>query len=76
MDARNEPDGVAIMPDDLKKRGTEDRGRINVNEDYERRDWAKKLGVSQDELRSLVKKHGPSVSAIKKALPLRLILRN
>ena len=56
------------MPDDKSKRGKQDRARINVNEDYERRDWSKKLGVSQDELKSLVKKHGPSVSAIKKAL--------
>jgi hypothetical protein len=56
------------MADDKSKRGTQDRAKINVNEDYERRDWAKKLGVSQDELRSLVKQNGPSVSAIKKAL--------
>jgi hypothetical protein len=56
------------MPDDKSKRGKQDRARINVNEDYERRDWAKKLGVSHDELRSLAKKHRPSVSAIKEAL--------
>jgi hypothetical protein len=61
-------EGGTFMSDDKTKRGTQDRARINVNEDYERRDWAKKLGVSQDKLRSLVKKHGPSVSAIKKAL--------
>ena len=59
------------MPDDKSKRGKQDRARINVNEDYERTDWAKKLGVSPDQLKSLVKKHGASVSAIKKALGKR-----
>jgi hypothetical protein len=43
------------MLDDKSKRGPQDRARINVDEDYERRYWAKKLGVSQDQLRSLVR---------------------
>jgi hypothetical protein len=39
------------MADDLTNRGRPDRDRINLNEEYEVRDWAKKFGVSEDELR-------------------------
>ena len=46
------------MSDDLNKAGKADRDRINVNEDYERRDWAKKLGVTEEELRAAVKSVG------------------
>ena len=56
------------MPDDLTKRGEPDKDRINVHEDWERKRWAEKLGVSEDQLRELVKKHGPMVSDVKKAL--------
>jgi hypothetical protein len=35
-----------IMSDDLAKRGGQDRTRIDVNEDYEQRDWARKFGVT------------------------------
>jgi hypothetical protein len=40
------------MPDDKSKPGGQDRKRININEDYEVRDWAKKFGVSQDQLKA------------------------
>jgi Protein of unknown function (DUF3606) len=33
------------MPDDKSKPGGQDRARINVNEPYELRDWARKFGV-------------------------------
>jgi len=36
------------MADDIRKSGRPDRDRINVNEDYELRDWSKKLGVSKE----------------------------
>jgi len=32
------------MADDKTKTGKADRDRINVNEDYELRDWSKKFG--------------------------------
>ena len=32
------------MADDTSKPGRPDRDRINVNEDYERRDWSEKFG--------------------------------
>ena len=59
------------MADDTSKRGKEDRDRINVNEEYEVRDWAKSLGVSEEELRSAVAKAGPMVKDVKAHLLLR-----
>jgi|KBSSwiStaDraftv2_1062776.scaffolds.fasta_scaffold599451_2 Protein of unknown function (DUF3606) len=42
------------MADNLKQRGGQDRSRINVKQDYEVRDWAKKFGVSPEELKKAV----------------------
>ena len=56
------------MPDDKSRRGGQDRKRINVNEDYELRDWSKKFGVSQDELKAAVKAVGDNASAVEKHL--------
>jgi len=56
------------MPDDPKKRGPADRSRINVNERYEVSYWTKALGVSADRLKTLVKRVGPMVKDVKKAL--------
>ena len=56
------------MSDDKTKRGSQDSSRINVNEDYERKYWAKELGVSEDRLRELVQKHGPSVKKVRAVL--------
>jgi len=42
------------MADDKTKPGGQDRKRINLSEDYEVRDWAKKFGVTEDELRKAV----------------------
>lgn len=60
--------GKDNMPDDKKKPGGQDRKRINVNEDYEAREWSKKFGVSQDELKKAVAKVGSSAEAVKKHL--------
>jgi hypothetical protein len=59
------------MADDASKVGRQDRDRINLNEDYEVRDWAKSFGVSEDELRSAVAKAGPMVKDVKAHLQLR-----
>ena len=56
------------MPDDKKKPGGQDRTRINVNEEYEVRDWSNKFGVTQDELKKAVAKVGTSAEAVKKHL--------
>lgn len=34
--------------------GGQDRKRINVNQDYELRDWSNKFGVSEDKLKEAV----------------------
>ena len=49
------------MADDKRKPGRPDRNRINVNEDYELRDWSKKLSVTKEELAAAVKRVGPMV---------------
>jgi len=54
--------------DDKSKIGKPDRDRINVNEDYELRDWTKRFGVSEGELKAAVKKAGPMVRDVAKAL--------
>jgi hypothetical protein len=56
------------MADDLSKRGSRDRDRINVNEDWEVRDWAQKFNVSEDELRQAVARVGDRADAVQKHL--------
>ena len=52
------------MSDDTSKTGKGDRDRINVNEEYELRDWSTKFGVSPDELKSAVAKVGPMAKKV------------
>jgi hypothetical protein len=56
------------MADDLKMTGKQDRDRINLEEDYEVRDWAKKFGVSEEQLRSAVKAAGPMAKDVQRHL--------
>ena len=56
------------MADDTKKKGPQDRNRININEKYEVDYWKNKLGVSEEELRSAVQRVGPSADAVEKDL--------
>lgn len=56
------------MPDDLNKRGPQDRSRINVNEPHELRYWTQELGISEAELRDAVKAVGPSATAVREHL--------
>jgi len=60
------------MADDRTKTGKADRIRINIEEDYERRDWAKKFGVSEDRLREAVKKVGPMAQQVAEELNKRV----
>jgi hypothetical protein len=46
------------MADDRTQRSGQDRSRINVNQDYEVRDWAKRFGVSPDALKKAVQAVG------------------
>ena len=56
------------MSDDKSKSTTQDRLRINVHEDYELRDWSKRLGITPERLKQLVKEHGPMAEDVRKAL--------
>jgi Protein of unknown function (DUF3606) len=55
------------MADDKTKVGS-DRKFINLNEDYEVRDWTKSLGCTEQELRDAVKAVGSSAEAVRKQL--------
>jgi uncharacterized protein DUF3606 len=54
--------------DDLKKKGTADRSKINMHEDYEVKHWIKELGVSREQLQKAVDKVGNSAAAVRKEL--------
>ncbi|MDM0049941.1 DUF3606 domain-containing protein [Variovorax sp. J22R115] len=56
------------MPDDTTNRGTQDRARINVNEDHEVRYWTQALGVSEAKLREAVAAVGVSADAVRQHL--------
>ena len=56
------------MADDLKKRGSPDRDRINVNEDYEVQDWSESLGVTPEELKKAVAAVGDRADAVRQHL--------
>jgi hypothetical protein len=56
------------MADDMTKRGSPDRDRINVNEDYELRDWSSKFGVSPDDVKKAVQAVGDRADAVRQHL--------
>jgi Protein of unknown function (DUF3606) len=50
------------------EKGSQDRSRINLNEEYEVRYWTEALGVSREELQRLVNEHGSSAQKIREHL--------
>jgi len=61
------------MADDNTKTGTitrvgADGERINVNEEYQLRDWSAKLGVTSWEVKAAVRKVGPMAKDVARAL--------
>lgn len=56
------------MSDDKTKTGGQDRTRIDVNEDYELRDWSKKFNVTPEQLKAAVKAVGTSSAAVEQRL--------
>ena len=54
--------------DDLKKKGPQDRSKINMHEPYEVKYWTKELGVSKEKLQKAVDKVGNSAAAVRKEL--------
>ena len=59
------------MADDLTKTGGQDRKRINLNQDFEVRDWSTKFGVSKDELQKAVDAVGNEASKVEEYLKRR-----
>jgi len=56
------------MADDKTVVGGQDSKRINLSEDYEVMDWAKSLGVSEEELRKAVAMVGDDAAAVREHL--------
>lgn len=56
------------MADDKKQTGGQDRTRINLGEDYEVRDWAKKFGITPEQLRTAVHTVGDDAETVEKHL--------
>jgi Protein of unknown function (DUF3606) len=56
------------MSDDKTNRGSQDRSRISIHEEYELRDWSKRLGVTSEELKKAVGQVGTSADAVRKHL--------
>jgi hypothetical protein len=56
------------VSDNLNKRTPQDASLISLTEEWEVRYWTNSLGVSREELEKLVRQHGHSADAVKKAL--------
>jgi hypothetical protein len=56
------------MSDDKSNRGSQDRSRINLNEDYEVRYWCREFGIAPDRLRELIGQLGDSAETIREAV--------
>ncbi len=56
------------MVDDRTKPGDSDDERININNDYEVRDWSKKLGVTHQELLEAVQAVGDRLEDVERHL--------
>ena len=56
------------MGDDTTNRGARDRARIDLNQDHERRDWAKRLGVTEDDLKLAVHNVGDRADKVREYL--------
>lgn len=55
------------MADNKSKRGKADRDRVANNEGYEVSYFARKHGISAEQARSLIKKHGNNRDKLNKA---------
>jgi hypothetical protein len=56
------------MSDDKTKTGGQDRQRINVNEPYELRDWAKSLNAAPEKIKQAVGAVGDSAEKVRQYL--------
>jgi hypothetical protein len=55
------------MADDKSKVGKPDRDRVSGSEKYEVTDFAQKFGITSEEARQLIDKHGNRRSDLEKA---------
>ena len=56
------------MSDDKTKASGQDRDRINVNQDYELRDWAKSLNTTPERLKEAVQAVGDRADQVREYL--------
>jgi hypothetical protein len=59
------------MSDDLGNRGGQDRTRIDVNQDYELRDWAKSLNTTPEKIKEAVQAVGDRADKVREYLGQR-----
>jgi methyl-accepting chemotaxis protein len=59
------------MSDDKTKSQGQDRQRINVNQDYELRDWAKSLNTTPEKLKEAVQAVGDRSDKVREFLGQR-----
>jgi hypothetical protein len=52
------------MSDDKSQAGRQDRERISHSEDYEMRDWAKKFGITPEQLQAMVRAVGNKAAPV------------
>jgi hypothetical protein len=55
---------TAMLPAQRLQKNLAPKICINVDEDYERRHWAKQFGVTENELIDVVKRAGPLVANV------------
>ena len=56
------------MSDNKSQTGGQDRERINVNQDYELRDWAKSLNTTPERLKEAVQAVGDRAEKVREYL--------
>jgi hypothetical protein len=59
------------MTDDKSNRGAQDRARVSASEPYEVEYFAQKHGLTQEQAREIIQKHGPSREACDQAASRR-----
>ena len=56
------------MADDKSNSGGQDRTRINVNQDYELRDWARSLNTTPERIKEAVQAVGDRAEKVREYL--------
>jgi len=54
------------MGDDLSRKGPSDSGKVSLNEEWERRYWARTFEVTEEELQEAVAAVGPHVDSLRR----------